>query len=84
MIFKHQLFQELEVEVVATPKGRYYRIHDGTLLPSVTTVLKRMTDQSGLDGMAEAGRNPRGGSNLFHRPPARISDPRRGGKISAE
>ena len=48
MTFKHQLFQELEVEIVATPKGRYYKIHDGTFLPSVTTVLKRMTDQSGL------------------------------------
>ena len=62
MTFKHQLFQELEVEVVATPKGRYYKIHDGTLLPSVTTVLKRMTNQSGLMewrkrvGAAEADR----------------------------
>ena len=62
MTFRHQLFQELEVEVVATPKGRYYKIHDGTLLPSVTTVLKRMTNQSGLMewrkrvGAAEADR----------------------------
>ena len=42
------MFPELEVEVVATPKGRYYSIHDGTLLPSVTTILGRMISKDGL------------------------------------
>jgi hypothetical protein len=61
-VFEHRLFQELEVEVVATPKGRYYKIHDGSLLPSVTTVLGRMINKSGLVewrkrvGYAEADR----------------------------
>ena len=47
-MFKHRMFPELEVEVVTTPKGRYYKIHDGTLLPSVTTILGRMISKDGL------------------------------------
>lgn len=47
-MYNHRMFPKLEVEVVATEKGRYYKIHDGTLLPSVTTVLGRMICKNGL------------------------------------
>ena len=57
-MFKHRMFPELEVEVVATPKGRYYRIHDGTLLPSVTTILGRMISKDGLAAWRKRIGNP--------------------------
>lgn len=61
-MFNHRLLPEVEIEVETTPKGRYYRIHGGLLLPSVTTVLGRMISKDGLTawrkrvGMAEADR----------------------------
>ena len=57
-MFKHRMFPELEVEVVTTPKGRYYKIHEGTLLPSVTTILGRMISKDGLAAWRKRIGNP--------------------------
>ena len=72
-MFEHKWFPQLEVEVMATPKGRYYKIHDGTLLPSVTTILGRMISKDGLTawrkrvGAPEADRiSDRGATTWLH------------------
>ena len=57
-MFKHRMLPELEVEVVTTPKGRYYKIYDGTLLPSVTTILGRMVSKDGLAAWRKRIGNP--------------------------
>jgi len=47
-VFKHKWLTQLEVETITTSRGRYYKIHDETLLPSVTTILGRMISKGGL------------------------------------
>jgi len=53
MTFKHKLLPQLELEEVTTPQGRYYKTLDGFYLPSVTTVLGRMLDKSGIKAWEE-------------------------------
>jgi hypothetical protein len=60
--FKHTLVPVVELTSETTEQGRYYTIPTGEKLPSVTTLLGRKLDKSGLDewrarvGEAEAAR----------------------------
>jgi len=48
-MFRHDLIEFPVLERIDSPDGRKYRTPDGNLYPSVTTVLDKMLDKSGLE-----------------------------------
>ena len=47
--FKHELVEKLDITSEDTPDGRYYLTPSGFRFPSVTTVLGRKLDKTGLE-----------------------------------
>lgn len=51
--FKHDLLPSLDIQQITEDTGRRYVTPEGSVYPSVTTVLSKMLDKSGLDKWRE-------------------------------